>query len=1102
MHCPGCSTELTAGTAVCGACGRALELICAQCNRVSAVDAAFCAGCGARLEVHSAAGGRGLEGERRTVTVVLSDLSGYTAMGERLDPEDVAELMGSIKRDATRIIESHGGIVNQFVGDEIISLFGLPTVRDDDARRAVSAALELHRRVAELGESVGSMLSVPLSVPLSMHSGIQTGLLIAELRDSRSGVYELTGDTINTAARLLAIAGRSEVVVGDTTVGAIAPYFEIEPAGVHEARGKALPLAAFRVVRPWSNRNRFDTSKARGLTRLTGRGRELARLRDLLDEVATGIGSVVVVEADAGTGKSRLCHDFLDGLRTKRSDVEVLSGRCQAFGLVTSYLPFVHVLRNAFGVNDDNAVEVIAEKANATLTTMDRNANRWLPAYLYLLSALAVDELPAEWAGDELPRILQEAIVGLVEAKASGATIVVYLDDWHWADAASQTTLARLSRAIEALPVMVLITARPSPTLWRNVEIQHLQLGPLSAHDTTLMVGRCFDAHAVESQLAAKIFERTMGNPFFVEEVCSTLIQRGDVLHVEGEAMYSGELEQLEFPATVQSVVLGRVDALAQTTRDALRFASVIGREFTVNVLQQLVASASDIADVLRTLDRLGFVEQIPVTASGRFQFKHVIIQEVTYATLLVRERAAVHARIAEIIERSDATDDADQLRNVEALAHHYRQAGNATKSLRYLEQAGRKAMARFAFADARQHLREAIEESLKLDDTLEQRLHRAALTQLWSAACIFGPSTSQLDLIELAYREAMERDDDAVAIQCRYWISYLHYAIGDQNAAETEIRRLIAAAEPRLNNQIDGQLLAHLGQILVLQRRFDEATEELESGMRLRESSPRTRRPGFGGMASFSIMQIALIAADRGLFAQSHREAERALKSVRGSGERSREASLLITRSMALAFEGEWLRVREAAVGARAIAEYVGAPFHLAFADVIDGYANFQLGARALGLRMMRRGLVAHEQCGAMLAFALSRAYVADALEQNGEYEEAAKLALAALARADVGDRLGDDIARRVLLRCEARLAPDLLASEIARLRLIAVERGSLREEALLELAAAQSYLSVGDGPAAREHSDRAVDAISALEMPWYVAEAESVRQRAEELP
>jgi class 3 adenylate cyclase/tetratricopeptide (TPR) repeat protein len=1038
---------------------------------------------------------RRLEGERRTVTVVMSDLSGYTALGERLDPEDVAQIMTEIKSDATRIVESFGGIVNQFVGDEVVSLFGLPNAKGDDARRAVSAAIELHARVAELSERGTSA-----PTPLSMHSGIQTGLLVAELREARSGLYELTGDTINTAARLLSIAGSGEIVVGEATRQAVAPYFEIEPFGTHQVRGKADPLASFRIVRPWVNRSRFDASKARGLTRLTGRREEIGRLEAVLGHVEEGNGRIVVVEGEAGAGKSRLCHDFLAGLASTESGVGALSGRCQAYGTVTSYLPFIQVLREAFGLGEEDSSDEVAEKMDRTLSRLGPALASRRSVYLHLLSAAAISDLPAQWQGDELPGALQNAIVDLVLAISEATTTVVSLDDWHWADEASRTTLLRLSRALEGQAVMVLVTSRPSPRLWDNIETERLALGLLSTSDTSEMIARCFEAQSVQPALAERIYHHTMGNPLFVEEVCSALRQRNDVSFVEGEVLYSGDVGRFDFPATVQSVVLGRVDSLPPQTRQLLRFASVMGREFNSAVLSRVMDSQLSIDDGLQELERLSFVERLPGSSNGHLQFKHVIIQEVTYGTLLMKERAAVHARIAELIE-SGGNDQTDQSRHLEELAHHYRLAGNAPKALQYLEQAGRKALARFAFADARQHLRLAIEQSLTLEDSLEMRQRRAALALMWASSCIFGPSASQIDLLEIAHREAVERDDHAVARMCRYWISWIHYAIGNQFMAEAETRQLIEMTQHYDDGDTSGRLRGHLGQILVVQRRLDEAERELQAGLRQRELAARARSRGSARPYPFAVLQLALAAADRGDFAVAHDDVERAIDSMRGSGERTTEAALLVCCAMAFGFEGDWVRMGDDAAGIRASAEYVGAPFHLACADVFEGYANFQLGARSLGLRLMRRGLVAHEQSGALLTLCLTRSYVADALAREGDIEEATTLAYSALSRADVGDCLGDDIARRVLLRCEARLAPDLLASEIERNRTIAIERRSRREEALLELAAAEAYVAIGDGPAARRHGDASVEAIGQLGMAWWLKQAESVRSIAARL-
>ena len=208
-------------------CGVDVVYVCDDCGRASPVDVAFCAGCGARLTTlrqKDAAARPALTGARRVTTVLMTDLSGFTAMGERHDPEDVAELMTTIRDEGARIIESYGGTVNQFIGDEIVAVFGIPAAADDDARRAVLAAMDLHDRIDELNQTS----EIARTSPLAMHSGLQTGLLVVGSRDERNGRYELTGDTINTAARLLNIADRGEVVVGDKTRELVAPYFDVE----------------------------------------------------------------------------------------------------------------------------------------------------------------------------------------------------------------------------------------------------------------------------------------------------------------------------------------------------------------------------------------------------------------------------------------------------------------------------------------------------------------------------------------------------------------------------------------------------------------------------------------------------------------------------------------------------------------------------------------------------------------------------------------------------------------------------------------------------------------------------------------------------------
>ncbi|MEP6623839.1 MAG: AAA family ATPase [Acidimicrobiia bacterium] len=1033
-----------------------------------------------------------LEGQRRIVTIVISDLSGYTAMGERLDPEDIAQIMGTIKRDGTAIIESFGGIVNQFIGDEIVSLFGLPSMRDDDPRRAVSAALALHERVDELNRDFPQ----PLTVPLTMHSGIHAGLVIAEFSDSRSGVYELTGDAINTAARLLGVAGRGEVVIGAPTLAAVEPFFEIEDAGVHQVRGKADPLPAFRVLRPRTHVSRFDVAKERGLTPLAGRGEELSRLAGALDRTTRSEGQTVVVESDAGAGKSRLCFEFVQRQRSSGRDFSLFKGRCQAYGSMTSYLPFIQVVREALALGVNNDVETTRATVPDRVHDLDHDLDRFVPAYLHLLSTIAVDELPGEWRGDALPLILQDAIVALVLASARRVPTVVQLDDWHWADEASSATLLALRRALDGMRILVLVTQRPETApMGGDGAVEKLNLLPLQRDATQDMIAGYFGAAGVQPELANMIYERTLGNPFFVEEVCRALQEQAEV--VADRLQIADDIEALLIPETVQAVVLSRVDSLDPTLRDLLRIASVVGREFSGDVLARLADAKGrvELLEQLDQLDRLGFIEAMAGADGARFRFRHMITQEVTYETLLVRERKAAHGRIASIVEASQSPADIEQLRKVESLAYHYQRAGNSAKALDYFDLAGEKAAARRALAEARQQIQAAMNETFKLEQTAELRARRGTLALRWAAACIFLPSVSQIELLQSVQEETMADANYEVALLANYWINWIQYSVGNQRASEEGTRVLLALVEQAGQDDTAALLRCHLGQVLIIQRRHDEAEQLLVEGLRGRGEQVGELGPGDVelGLYCYALAQQTLIDADRGEFTPPVRAVDEALAHINRVGEYSTGASLLIVSAIARTLRGDWAEVCADIEAIAALPDASVSPYVEVMATVLHGYATFRLGAPQEGLEALRRGLKAHEESEAKLALGLTRALLADALAREGNDEEAASMARAALERGEVGDRIGEDFAACVLLQTDGQTGTDL-ATSIERLRTDCLAAGSIRSTAMVNLAAAKAYRRAGDIDAATRYATDAIAATTALGMTAYREEAESL--------
>ena len=331
MECPKCLHENPPGKKFCGKCGTALNLICPSCQSENPAENQFCGECGRDLSVPLTPTSQPSptavpEGERRQATVLFSDLSGFTAMSEQLDPEEVQGLMRRLKDRAVEIVESHGGIVSQFVGDEVLALFGIPTAHEDDPVRAVRAALEIH----ELARDLSPEVEEKIRRPLCMHTGIDTGLVVTSTADVRDGTIGVTGDTVNTGARLKALAEDDTILLSPETQHLVADFFDTEPLDATELKGKAEAVTPYRVTGRTAVSSRFQAAEARGFTPYTGREEERATLQRCLQKAIAGDGQFVTVMGEAGVGKSRLLYEFRHAV--DREQVTVLEGRCQIHG--------------------------------------------------------------------------------------------------------------------------------------------------------------------------------------------------------------------------------------------------------------------------------------------------------------------------------------------------------------------------------------------------------------------------------------------------------------------------------------------------------------------------------------------------------------------------------------------------------------------------------------------------------------------------------------------------------------------------------------------------------------------------------------------------
>ncbi len=361
------------------------------------------------------------EGERRQATILFSDLSGYTTMNERLDPEEVGSLMDRLKVAAVQIVERHGGLVNQFVGDEVLALFGIPIAHEDDPLRATRAALELHALTRQLSPEVEARIGQPLR----MHTGIHTGLIVTNVRDDRDGRYGVIGDTVNTGARLKAQADVDEILVSAATQRLVAPFVDTQALQAVSMKGKAAPVMSYRVIGESAIHTRFEAAAQRGFTAYTGRERELNTLHACLEQALGGQGQFVNVTGEAGVGKSRLLYEFRHGLDRER--ITVVQGWCQSHLSTISYVPFLDALKRGLSLRPEDTPAVLREKAVANIIAIDPSLEQYLPLYLHLLSIPSDDDLPEHLQGEQLRYAVQEALAALLTLNAKRQPMVLIL---------------------------------------------------------------------------------------------------------------------------------------------------------------------------------------------------------------------------------------------------------------------------------------------------------------------------------------------------------------------------------------------------------------------------------------------------------------------------------------------------------------------------------------------------------------------------------------------------------------------------------------------------------------------------------------------------
>jgi len=765
MRCPRCSKENLAGADFCVKCGARLALICPQCRTELPLDldVRFCFKCGQELEQPAEADAGAVappdlstaegiaerlqrlvpkqfadrlaatrgraQAERRMVTILFSDVKGSTAMAGEMDPEQWMEIMDGAFDVLIEPVYRYEGTLARLMGDAILAFFGAPIAHEDDPERACRAALE----IAEGAQRYAARLEEDLGLTgFNVRVGIHTGLVVVgEVGSDLRVEYTAMGDAVNLAARMESAAEPGTILITGDTHRLVTSSFDTESLGRLEVKGKAEPVPVYRVLAP-----KTATRKLRGTSGLdsplVGREVELGVLNRALERLTTGVGGIVTLVGEAGIGKSRLVAEL------RKCDVAAAprweEGRCLSYGASITYLLWLDLLRSILGMSVEDSPVALRDALKQLVQTLCPEQSDDVYPYLGQLMSLpleAEDEATvAELEGEKLKAATFRAMAMLVECLAGERPLVLICEDLHWADPSSLELLEHLMGLTDRASLLLLCVFRPNrdhgswrlrETAARQFPHRHtsLWLDSLTAAESARLVHNLLSVEDLPAQLQAHILSHAEGNPFYVEEVLRSLIDRGAIVQDEATGGWQAtqDVSGIAIPDTLQGVLMARIDRLHEESKRVLQLAAVIGRIFLYRILAAISEEERELDAQLVALQREEMIRERARLPELEYIFKHELTREAAYNGLLKKQRRGFHLQVAEALERLFPGRIEEQ---PELLAHHFTQAEAWPKAFLYLTKSGHKARRAFANHEAIAFYTQALEVSERVTPPLD----------------------------------------------------------------------------------------------------------------------------------------------------------------------------------------------------------------------------------------------------------------------------------------------------------------------------------------------------------------------------------------------
>jgi class 3 adenylate cyclase/tetratricopeptide (TPR) repeat protein len=803
MKCPKCQFENPEGAKFCNECGNPLERTCSKCGKANPPGSKFCNGCGQKLEKEEAVERKepSIEGERKQVTVLFSDLSGYTALSERLDPEEVKEIMSQVFGGITSIVNRYDGSIQKFMGDAVVAFFGLPKAHEDDPVRAIRAAREIHSFV----EAMSPRVEQRVGRSLSMHSGINTGLVVTGQRDEGGGTSGVLGDTINLASRLSDLAKAREILAGSVTHQLAEQHFIFERLEPLQVKGKAEAVQVYKLLS--TKEKPLTLHRVFGLRAdLIGRKAELAQLQEAVRRLRQGKGGIFSICGDAGTGKSRLIEEFKATLDLQ--EVQWREGHAHAYSQNMPYFPLIDLLNRTWQIEEGDSPEKVRGKIESGVENLIGKKQDVLPyvGSLYSLSYPEIEGVSPEFWKSRL----REAIHDILAALTQRGPTIICLEDLHWADP-SFLDLLRFLLSEFRYPALFLFIYRPPLSLFSSHELsgmgrlyQEIRLQDLSLSEAQEMMESLLRTQTIVPELRHFIQEKIEGNPFYLEEMINALIDSGTLTRDNGTWKLTRSIVESEIPSTIQGVISARLDRLEKEMKRILQEASVIGRAFLYKIIKEITQLREQLDRCLSGLERLDLIRMKSLEPDLEYIFKHALTQEVVYNGLLKKERQEIHERTALVMEKLFR----DRLSEFfETLAFHFAQGRSVYKAVDYLMKSGEKSLKRYAVEESHKYFKEGFELlSNKPAKTKDEEALLIDLLIKWALVFYYrGDFKGMFDLFIAHVDLAGSLNDKARLGMFYAWLGFGIYGIGKPTDAYAYLSKALSIGEEIDSERIKG---------------------------------------------------------------------------------------------------------------------------------------------------------------------------------------------------------------------------------------------------------------------------------------------------------